>query len=201
MSEETERPAARLRTRGRWVKRKDASRPSNTIHPTSQTQNLGAGEMQDFVRWANGGFTQGVAVLIAAWLCRLLVQRWKARTMESTEKWKRNSLKVALLVAQAIPIAMVLGFCTWQLAKQLMKTTPLERVDAFEISFWTFWVLLIWVRMLTGPFGISATHQPQGNLLRRYSSATADQSMSTGNQTSNPTTGPAKTGQHQAPGN
>ncbi len=133
--------------------------------PTQPTATERADMFDAFMKWANGGFTQTISAAVFFFICRWIALRWRSVGDEQKSAMSRRSLRVAGVLLGALQYLVVLGYVGWQLKLVMSKETPITRPEVVEISFWTGFLLLVFVRMLTGPSEStkptqSAKHQP-----------------------------------------
>lgn len=134
--------------------------------------------MEEFLNWANGGYSQGLAVVATAYGSNLLAKKWKGMSKNSADRIKRVLLLVAAQTLKISTYLAVFGYLVWQLAKVLRVDAPPTRDDVFAIAFWTFWALLLFVRMIIGPFGNAETKRSPTHLQSHSTSAKAPPSQS-----------------------
>ncbi|WP_131394628.1 hypothetical protein [Comamonas thiooxydans] len=143
--------------------------------------------MKDFIAWANGGYTQAVAFGLTALFCRYLSMKWKGMSAETSARMNKAAFSFVALLLRFAYFGVLLGYFTWQLVTLLRPSTPPTRADVFAIAFWTFWLLIVFVRMLTGPFGAKEAGQQRAPQASRCSSAATDLPKSESSHSSNPT--------------
>lgn len=131
----------------------------------------------DFWTWANGGFTQGIAVIVVVGSSGAIAQHLKKVSASTKTRWNRRALQFAAGAFSCAQYFAVMGYIWWQLHPLITVDTPPTRLDVFLIVFWTFWLLLLFVRMLTGPFA-QKTKQPEALPQSRCSIESANPSSS-----------------------
>lgn len=63
---------------------------------------------------------------------------------------KAVAFKILVLVLHAIPYTFLYWFFFWALRPLVSQDGPPSRDDVFMIAFWTFWLCMVFLRMLAG---------------------------------------------------
>lgn len=120
--------------------------------------------LDSFINWVIP-VSQNLASAALLGLAALLIKRWNESSAEARQKRiDLASRTAARTFSKAMDMAVVLAVL-WYLVTQLrpLITDPSapSRTDVFLIVFWTFWLLIVFVRVIAGPFATARMHAPE----------------------------------------
>lgn len=94
--------------------------------------------------WAAG---KGISKTKAA-ATTLAAQRPSNNTVKGVANTATKRIMVTIL--SALPYVLVFWFFVTQLRVLLTPDSPPSRLEVFMITFWTFWLLMVFLRLLAG---------------------------------------------------
>ncbi|WP_280189100.1 hypothetical protein [Delftia sp. PS-11] len=119
--------------------------------------------LDSFINWVNG-LSQSLAATALLTLASLLLKKWNDSNAETRQRRVEQVSNAARRsTAKLIELATVFAifwFLLTQLRPLITDSTPPSRTDVFLIVFWTFWLLIVFVRVITGPFATTRVHAP-----------------------------------------
>lgn len=117
--------------------------------------------LDSFINWASG-VSQNVTATALITLAALLLKKWNDSSVETrqrrTEQAHRKAVRGTARLIEMATVAAVFLFLVTQLRPLITDPTPPSRTDVFLIVFWTFWLLLVFVRVIVGPFATAPVH-------------------------------------------
>lgn len=98
---------------------------------------------------ANNAIGTLLAALIATATGKLMSST-KISAIDTKAAAQKTTSEIFKYLLTAAPYVFCFWFFFWQLQTLLAPEGPASRVDTFMISFWTFWVCVMYLRLLAG---------------------------------------------------
>ncbi len=117
--------------------------------------------LDSFINWVIP-VSQNLASAALLGLAALLIKRWNESSAEARQRRldqaSRTAARSTATAMNTAAVLAVLWFLVTQLRPLITDPTAPSRIDVFLIVFWTFWLLMVFMRVIAGPFATARMH-------------------------------------------